>query len=97
MRKEMKYFSEKSSFTEMKDLLTDQLSSEFLAVISAEILSTFNSLAVKIALTKSALTILHHFLHRAVRAALKNIDLSVSTNFTSQAVRVVSLTHRSHD
>src|SRR5438034_10900485 len=76
----------KSSLTEIKNLLTDQLFSEFSAVISAEISSTFNSLAVRIASAKSALMILHHFLHRAVRAAFKNIDLSKSAilNFISQ-------------
>src|SRR5204862_7891980 len=66
----------KSSFTEMKDSLTDQLFSEFSAAISAEILSTFNLLAVGVNLAKSVLAILCCFSHRAVRAALKNIDSS---------------------
>src|SRR6266513_1706788 len=66
----------KSSLTEMKDSLTDQLFSEFSAMISAEIFQTSDLLAVKVVLTKSALMILCHFLHRVVRVALKNIDLS---------------------
>ena len=49
----------KSSLIEMKDLLTDQLFSEFSAVISAEIFSTSDLLAVRITLAKSVLTILH--------------------------------------
>ena len=98
---------EKSSLTEMKDLLTDQLSFKFSATISAEVLSTSDSLAVRVVLTKSVLMILHHFFCRAVRAALKNINLSNSMNFSlqsvraisdsdSQAVRVISPAHRSH-
>ena len=100
---------EKSNFTEMKDLLTDQLFSEFLAVISAEIFSTSDSLAVRVALAKSVLAILHHSSCRAVEAVPKNIDLSnltisnsvsqtvkMTSDSDSQAVRIASLTCRSH-
>ena len=66
----------KSSLTEIKNLLTDQLFFELSAVISAEISPTSNLLAVRIILTKSALMILHCSFCRAVRAALKNINLS---------------------
>ena len=98
----------KSSLTEMKDLLTDQLFFKLSAAILAEISSTFNSLAMRIISTKSISAILCYFLHRAVKAAFKNIDLSVSMNLTfqtvrvtsdsdSQAVRIISLTCRSHN
>ena len=119
-KKKDEIFSEKSSFTEMKNLLADQLFSELSIVILAEIFSTFNSLTVKIPLTaKSALMILCHFSHRAVKTVLKNIDLSNSVILNSvsqivrvtlpanqasaisdsnfQAVKVISLAHRSCD
>ena len=97
----------KPSFTEMKNSLADQLSFKLSAVISAEISSTSDSLAVRIALTKSMSAILHCFSHKAVRAVLKNINLSDSANFISQsvktisdsdsqAVRIILSTHRSH-
>src|SRR5205809_6086873 len=68
-KKRNEIFSEKSSLTKMKDLLTDQLSFKLSAVISAEILSTFNLSTVRVALSaaKSALTILCCSLHRAVK------------------------------
>ena len=82
----------KSSLIKMKNLLTDQLFSEFSVTISVEIFSTSDSLTVRISLTaKSVLMILHHFLCRAVRAAFKNIDSSVSANLTSQAMRIILL------
>src|SRR5205809_7862121 len=90
-KKRDEIFSKKSSLIKMKDSLTDQLFSKFSVTISAEILSTFNSLTVKISLTaKSALMILCHFSHRAVKTVLKNIDLSNSVilNSVSQTVRV---------
>ena len=90
-------FLKKSSLTKMKDSLIDQLFFEFSAAISAEIFSTSDLSAMKIALTKSALTILHHFFCRAVKAAFKNIDLSVSANSVSQAVKITSPVCRSHD
>ena len=74
----------KLSFTEMKNSLTDQLFFELSAVIS-----TSDSLAVRVISAKSALTILHYSLCRAVRAALKNIDLLVSANLISQSVRMI--------
>ena len=82
----------KSSLTEMKDLLTDQLFFKLSAAILAEISSTFNSLAMRIISTKSISAILCYFLHRAVRVALKNIDLSNSaiSNSAFQTVRVIS-------
>src|SRR5204863_6183059 len=82
----------KSSLTEMKDLLTDQLFSEFSAAISAEISSTADSLAVRVNSAKSALAILHHFPCRAVGTVFKNIDLSKSaiSNSALQTVRVIS-------
>ena len=80
----------KSSLTEMKDLLTNQLFSELSAVISAEISPTSDSLTVRVPLTaKPVLAILHHSLRRAVRAVLKNINLSVSANLTLQAVKII--------
>ena len=118
-KKKDEILSEKSSLTEMKDLLTDQLFSELSAVISAEISPTSDSLAVRIALAKLTLMILCHFSCRAVRAMLKNIDLSNSAisnsvfqivrvallanqasaipDFNSQAVKITSSAHRSHD
>ena len=98
----------KSSLIKMKDSLTDQLFFKFLTAILAEIFSTFNSLTVRVISAKSTLTILCHFFCRAVKTALKNINSSNSANFISQsvraisdsdlqAVRVVSLTHRSCD
>ena len=60
-KKKDEIFFKKSSLTEMKDLLTDQLFSEFSAAISAEVFSTSDSLAVKITLTKPASMILHYF------------------------------------
>ena len=109
----------KSSFTKIKDLLTDQLFFEFSAAISAEVLSIFDSLAVRIISAKSALAILYYFLHRAMKTVLKNINLSNSailnsvsqivriilsanqaltiSDSDSQAVRVASLTCKSHD
>ena len=106
-KKKDEIFFKKSSLTEMKDLLTDQLFSEFSAVILAEIFSTSDFLAVRVALTKSMLTILCCSFCRAMKAAFKNINLSVSANFAFQSVRaisdsdfqamrVTSLTHRSH-
>ena len=47
-KKKDEILSEKSSLTEMKDSLTDQLFSELSAAISAEIPPTFNPLAVRI-------------------------------------------------
>src|SRR5438477_8809434 len=82
----------KSSLTEMKDSLTDQLFFKLSAAISAEIFPIFNSLAVRVALAKPALTILHCFFCRAVKAAFKNIDSSKLTisNFISQTVKMIS-------
>ena len=97
-RKEI--FFEKSSFTKLKNLLINQLFFKFSVTISAEILSTCDSLTVRIVLltAESALMILCFFSHRAVRAALKNIDSSTLTILHSdlQAVRVALLTHRLH-
>ena len=59
-------------------------------MISAEIFSTSDSLAVKVISAKPVPAILHHFFCRAVRAALKNIDLSDLTNSVSQSVRTIS-------
>ena len=110
---------EKSSLIKIKDLLTNQLFFEFLMTISAEISSTSDSLTVRISsAAKSALMILHHFSHRAVKTAFKNINLSNSvisnfifqtvrvallanqasatSDFNSQAVKIVSPAHRSH-
>src|SRR5436190_19557247 len=97
----------------MKDLLTDQLFSELSAAISAEISSTSDSSIVKVILSaaKSVLTILCCFFHKAVRTALKNINSLISANSVfqavrivtsaissdSQAVRVISSAHKSHD
>ena len=81
----------KSSLIKMKNLLTDQLFSEFSVTISVEIFSTSDSLTVRISLTaKSVLMILHHFLCRAVRAAFKNINLSnlAILNLIFQTVKI---------
>ena len=76
----------------MKNLLTNQLSFKFSAVISAEIFSTSDFLAIRVILTKSALMILHHFFYKAVKTAFKNINLSNSaiSNLISQTVRATS-------
>ena len=90
-KKKNEIFSEKSSFIKIKDSLTDQLFSEFLMTISAEISSTFNFLTVRVSsAAKSVLMILHHFFCRAVKAVFKNINLSDSANFTFQSVKVIS-------
>src|SRR5437773_10430364 len=69
-KKRDEIFFKKSSLIKMKDSLTDQLFFKLSAAISVEILSTFNSLTVRISsAAKSASVILHHFLCRAVRAA----------------------------
>ena len=78
----------KPSSTEMKDLLTDQLFFKFSAAIPAEILSTSDSLAVRIALAKSVSVILCCSSCRAVKTVFKNIDLSVSVNLILQTVRI---------
>ena len=88
-KKKDKILSEKTNLTKIKNSLTNQLFFKFLTMISAEIFSTFDFLTVKIALTKSASAILHYFFCRAVRAVLKNINLSVSANLTLQAVKII--------
>src|SRR5436190_8275920 len=106
--KKNEIFSEKSSFIKMKNLLADQLFFKLSAAISAEIFPTSDSLAVRITSAKPAPAILCCFSHRTAKAAFKNIDLSVSMNLTfqtvrvtsdsdSQAVRIISLTCRSHN
>ena len=89
-KKRNEIFSEKSSFIKMKNSLTNQLFSEFLTVISAEISSTSDFLTMRITLTKSASVILCCFLHRAVKIVFKNIDSLISANFISQSVKMIS-------
>ena len=91
--KKNKISLKKSSLIKMKNLLTNQLFFKFLMIISVKILSTSDSLTVRISsAAKSVSVILCHFFCRAVRAALKNIDSSVPANLTFQAVRVITLT-----
>src|SRR5436190_16047149 len=88
---------EKSSLIEMKDLLTNQLFSEFSAAISAEISSTFDLLIMRVSsATKSVLMVLCHFFCRAVRTVLKNIDSSNSVilNSVFQTVRIILLANQ---
>ena len=77
--------NKKLNFIEMKNLLINQLFFEFSVTIS-----TFNFLAMRIILTKSALIILHCFSCKAVKIMFKNINLSNSINFISQSVRMIS-------